>query len=75
MKQVKEVLDWMIDNSDSLTYSILMDAITYEKLMSEYREHMESFGDNLHKPKQKLEKYRNLEFKVQDSITRYIRIV
>ena len=75
MKQVKEILDFMIDNSDSLTYSIQMDSITYEKLMSEYREHIESFGDNLHKPKQKLEKYRNLEFKVQDSITRYIRIV
>lgn len=75
MKQVKEVLDWMIDNSDSLTYSILMDTITYEKLMFEYREHMEIFGDNLHKPKQKLEKYRDLEIRVQDSINRYIRVL
>ena len=75
MKQVKEVLDWMIDNSDSLTYSILMDTITYDKLMSEYREHMEIFGDNLHKPKQKLEKYRDLEIRVQDSINRYIRVL
>lgn len=75
MKQVKEILDFMIDNSDSLTYSIQMDSITYEKLMFEYREHMEIFGDNLHKPKQKLEKYRNLEIRVQDSMTRYIRIV
>lgn len=75
MKQVKEILDFMIDNSDSLTYSILMDTITYEKLMSEYREHIEIFGDNLHKTKQKLEKYRNLEIKVHDSMTRYIRIV
>lgn len=75
MKQVKEILDWMIDSSDALSYSIKMDLITYEKLMSEYREHMEIFGDNLHKPKQKLEKYRNLEIRVQDSMTRYIRIV
>jgi len=75
MKQIKEVLDWMIDNSDSLTYSILMDTITYEKLMSEYRQHMEIFGDNLHKPKQKLEKYRDLEIRVQDSINRYIRVL
>lgn len=75
MKQVKEILDFMIDNSDSLTYCIQIDSITYEKLMSEYREHMEIFGDNLHKPKQKLEKYRNLEIRVQDSMTRYIRIL
>lgn len=75
MKQVKEILDFMIDNSDSLTYSIQMDSITYEKLMFEYLEHMEIFGDNLHNAKQKLEKYRNLEIRVQDSMTRYIRIV
>lgn len=75
MKQVKEILDWMIDNSDSFTHTIYIDTITYEKLMTEYMEHMQVFGDNYHKPKEKLTKYRNLEFSISDSTMRYIRIV